>query len=317
MSIPDYQRFMLPLLKLFAGGKEKVSDCLPDLKEMLQISDEEALELLPSGKKTVLSDRAHWARTYLSKAGLLETPKRGYHQLTKLGHKVLSDAPAEINNEFLAQFPSFIEWKQGNPKSKNEGHDAEPQAGSAHSLSTNDFSDKTPEQAMMSASKVLEEALRDELLEILYKLDPFKFEVLIVDLLIAMGFGKGQSKSGLLTPKTNDGGFDGVIHEDTLGLDAVYIQAKRYAPGNKVGSPEVQQFIGSLSGEGATKGVFVTTSDFSENAKEYIKTVQQRVILIGGQRLAKLMIDHEIGVRTRTTYSVKSIDEDYFSQEQA
>lgn len=174
--------------------------------------------------------------------------------------------------------------------------------------------DATPEDAMENASALLDSALRDELLALLQQISPTRFERLILDLLNGMGYGGGRIGSGALTKSTGDSGIDGMISEDALGLDAVYIQAKRYAPENTVGRPHIQQFIGSLTGESATKGVFVTTSDFSREARDYLNKVQQRVVLINGQKLAQLMIQHGVGVRTRTTYIVRSIDEDYFSE---
>ena len=168
---------------------------------------------------------------------------------------------------------------------------------------------------MLAASALIERALRDELLELLYRMDPIRFEKLILDLLQAMGFGKGRIDRGRLTATSGDGGIDGIIHEDALGLDAVFIQAKRYARDIKVGRPDIQRFVGSLTGEGASKGVFVTTSDFSREATQYIDRVQHRLVLINGQRLAQLMIEHEVGVRTRSTYKIRSVDEDYFSGE--
>jgi len=237
MPVPDYQTLMLPVLKLFASGKERVSDCIDDLKLEFDISDEDAAELLPSGRMTRLYSRAHWARTYLGKAGLLTSPKRGYHRITKAGRDVLATNPARIDNQFLEPFGNFAAWQNTPSGEKPNGGDG---------LATAELpGDQTP--------------------------------------------------------------------EDVLGLDAVYIQAKRYAPDNKVGRPDIQRFVGSLTGESATKGVFVTTSSFSREAHAYIERVQQRIVLIDGSKLAQLMIAHEVGVRTRSAYRVKSLDEDYFS----
>ncbi|WP_113911076.1 restriction endonuclease [Roseovarius dicentrarchi] len=305
MAIPDYQSLMLPILRLFADRKTSVSDCVPDLKIAFNISDADAAELLPSGRITRLHSRAHWARTYLGKAGLLTSPRRGFHEITARGRELLATGPATINNAMLAEYGDFAEWKNqptnDTPATSNAGQ-------------TNQIADdQTPEDAIISADRLLNLALSEELITALLQVTPARFEQLILDLLTAMNFGRGTVGSGKLTATGSDGGIDGIINEDALGLDAVYIQAKRYAPDNKVGRPDIQRFVGSLTGESATKGVFVTTSSFSKEACAYIDRVQQRIVLIDGSKLAQLMIAHEVGVRTRSTYHVKSLDEDYFS----
>ncbi len=294
------------MLKLFEGGKENVSDCIDDLKLQFEISDEDAEELLPSGRMTYLTNRAHWARTYMSKAGLLTSKRRGHHVISELGRDFLSKSPEKLNNKILREFPSFAEWK-------DIGSATGP--SSSHATISTDDSDQelTPEDVILNAHGILNNALMDELLAEMRQISPARFEVLILDLLSAMGFGGGKLSNKVLTPIAGDGGIDGIINEDSLGLDAVYIQAKRYAPENKVGRPDIQRFVGSLTGESATKGVFVTTSDFSKEAIRYIDRVQQRIVLINGHRLSELMIEHGIGVRVRSTYEIKSLDEDYFS----
>ncbi|WP_211243692.1 restriction endonuclease [Paracoccus hibiscisoli] len=272
---------MLPVLRLFAEGAPNVAACVPRLQEQYAISDEEASELLPSGRTTVLQSRAHWARTYLSKAGLLESPKRNLHVITEQGRQFLATNPPRIDNQVLSAIPSFTEWIEASRA--GSGDEASGQGDAfvqLHSLPTDDG--QTPEDAMEAASALLSAALRDELLLLLHQLTPARFERLIVDLLSAMGYGGGEAARGMVTKLSGDGGIDGIIHEDSLGLDAVYIQAKRYAAHNKIGRPDIQQFVGSLTGEGATKGVFVTTSDFSREAQEYLNRVQHRVILITG-----------------------------------
>lgn len=303
MPVPDYQTLMLPVLKLFAGGKTSVADCLEDLRKEFGISDEEAAELLPSGRITRLYSRAHWARTYLGKAGLLTSPRRGYHEITDAGLKLLATQPTSIDNSLLARFDEFSDWKNQPSKESSDASERAPAASD----------DQTPEDAMQNASEIINSALRDELIGALMQVSPIRFERLILDLLAAMNFGHGDLLNGRMTPGSGDGGIDGIINEDALGLDAVYIQAKRYAPDNKVGRPDIQRFVGSLTGESATKGVFVTTSSFSREARDYIDRVQQRIVLIDGRKLAQLMIEHGVGVRTRSTYFVKGLDEDYFS----
>lgn len=307
MPVPDYQTLMLPVLRLFAAGKTNISDCLDDLKHEFNISDEEAEELLPSGKMTYLGNRAHWARTYLGKAGLLHSPKRGFHEITDLGRDFLATNPTELNNKVLEQFSAFTEWR-----STQSVTDLDTTPSPSH---TGDKTDQTPEDAIQEASQILNRTLRDDLLTELLRVSPARFEQLILDVLSAMGFGGGKLSNKTLTPISGDGGIDGVINEDALGLDAVYIQAKRYAQENKVGRPDIQRFVGSLTGESATKGVFVTTSDFSREAHEYVQRVQQRIVLINGQRLAQLMIEHDVGVRTQSTVVIKKLDDDYFTSD--
>jgi len=302
MSVPDFQTFMRPVLQLFAEGKTSIKDCIEPLKQRLNISDEDAEETLQSGQ-TALYNRAHWARTYLGKAGLLESPKRGTHVITDLGRAFLKSAPERITISDLRSIDAFSEWQARDVGDGSIGSENLIKAVPAT---------QTPEDLIQSAHREIDSALRDELLIALVQLSPVRFERLILDLLQAMGFGRGNADFKRLTPASNDGGIDGVINEDALGLDAVYVQAKRYAVENKVSRPDIQRFVGSLTGESATKGVFVTTSDFSREAISYVDRIQQRVILINGQRLTQLMIDYDVGVRTRSVVRVKSLDEDYF-----
>lgn len=303
MPVPDYETLMLPVLRLFAEGAKNISECVPRLKDQFGISDEEARELIPSGRITVLQSRAHWARTYLSKAGLLHSPKRNLHVVTDRGLQLLATNPTRIDNKALDVFEDFRAWRKAESVSG--------EVTGSPSLVIDDS--QTPEEAIASAHAMLSAALRDELLALLQDVSPQQFERLILDLLVAMGYGGGDLANGLMTKATGDNGIDGIINEDALGLDAVYIQAKRYAPENKVSRPDIQRFVGSLTGEGANKGVFVTTSDFSREAREYLIRVQHRIVLINGATLAKLMIQHGVGVRARSTYVISSVDEDYFS----
>jgi len=307
MPVPDYETMMLPVLRLFAEGASNVRACLPALKAQFGITDEEADELLPSGTMTYLVNRAHWARTYLSKAGLLSSPRRNQHIVTEKGLRFLATNPARIDNTILAQFEDFQNWVA---KPKTAGPDSDP-GGAIGPISAVDA--RTPEDAMAAAQASLDAALSDDILAILRDISPVRFERLILDLLTKMGYGSGIAENAQMTKTSGDGGIDGIIHEDPLGLDAVYIQAKRYAPEIKVSRPAIQQFIGSLTGLGATKGVFVTTSDFSREARDYLTRVQHHVVPINGADLALLMIRYEVGVRARTTYVIKTVDEDYFA----
>jgi len=317
MTIPDYETLMLPVLKLFAQGARNVAECVPRLKEEFGITDEEVEELLPSGRVTVLQSRAHWARTYLSKAGLLESPRRNQHVITAKGHEVLATGPARIDNAFLDTFEGFRDWRTRatSEPTPSPGRSAGPRdvTGAVPALPRPGPA-QTPEDAMAAAHKVMNAALRDDLLSLMQTMDPIRFERLILDLLAAMGYGGGDLGNGRLTRATGDGGIDGVINEDALGLDAVYIQAKRYEASYKVGRPDLQRFVGSLTGEAATKGVFVTTSDFSRDAVAYVEKVQHRIRLINGQQLAGLMIQHGVGVRARSVYTISTVDEDYISE---
>jgi restriction system protein len=307
MPIPDYETLMLPVLRAFESGAKSVNECLPLLIRDFGISDEEAAELIPSGRVTVLANRAHWARTYMSKAGLLNSPKRNVHQVTDLGRALLAEGLQRIDNSVLSRFDGFGDWRTSSTKSEDASVVPVP------STSVPSVQFATPDEAMSSAFTEIQASLEAELLDRLIVMHPARFERLILDLLKAMGYGAGTFGKHEMTKASGDGGIDGIIHEDALGLDAVYIQAKRYQADTKVGRPAIQQFIGSLTGEGATKGVFVTTSDFSADARGYLAKVQHRVVLIGGTELARLMIRHGVGVRDRVSYVIRSVDEDYFS----
>lgn len=308
MPVPDYETLMLPVLRLFGSGVRNVAECVPYIKTEFSISDEEAQELIPSGRITVLQSRTHWARTYLSKAGLLRSPSRNLHVITDKGRTLLDQNPTRIDNALLAQFDGFAEWVQRSNSGAAEGE----AAGHQVPLPLVDDS-QTPDDAMEAASAILNAALVDELGEALEGITPQRFERLILDLLIAMGYGGGDIENGRMTKASGDGGIDGIINEDALGLDAVYVQAKKYAPANTVGRPDIQRFVGSLTGEGASKGVFVTTSSFSREAREYVSRIQQRVVLIDGGALAQLLVKHGVGVRERAVYVIKDVDRDYFA----
>lgn len=305
MPVPDFQSLLRPTLQLFSEGKTSIKECIGPLKERLSISEEDAEETLQSGQ-TVLYNRAHWARTYLGKAGMLESPKRGTHVITERGRAFLVSAPQNIRVSDLKKFEDFRDWQtqRGDaPTSKSEFIEDYIDEGA-----------QTPEDVIQNAQKEINSALADELLSALYQISPIRFERLILQLLESMGFGRGKAEYKRLTPASGDGGIDGVINEDALGLDAVYIQAKRYARENKVSRPDIQRFVGSLTGESATKGVFVTTSDFSREAVAYIDRIQQRVVLINGKTLAELMIEYDVGVRVRSVVKIKTFDEEYFSE---
>ena len=287
-----------------------MSSVLPAIIAEFSLTSDEVEELIPSGRMTTLQSRAHWARTYLSKAGLLTSPARNRHVITDAGRKLLASGVARIDMKTLEQFADYRNWRALEATSEKDVTVDLAQTSLAQSETV--LSVQTPYERIEHDFNAIERALVDELLSALIVMNPSRFEKLIVDLLLAMGYGGGDRSMGQSIGKSGDGGIDGIINEDKLGLDAVYIQAKRYAPDSKVGRPALQAFVGSLTGEGATKGVFVTTSDFSKEARDYVEKVQHRIIHINGARLARLMIQNEVGVRARKIYTLRSVDEDYF-----
>ncbi len=307
--MPDFQTAMLPVLRAFSNGADNVSGVLPALIAEFSLTPEAVEEMIPSGRITTLQSRAHWARTYLSKAGLLSSPARNRHVITEVGRKLLHSGIDRIDMKTLEQFSDYRNWRA--PEATDDKNGAKTSQGPLAQPETT-LTVQTPDERIEQDFNAIEAALSDEVLSAIVAMDPIKFERLILDLLTKMGYGAGNIANSQMTKTSGDGGIDGIINEDKLGLDAVYIQAKRYAEGSKVGRPALQAFVGSLTGEGATKGVFVTTSDFSKEARDYVEKVQHRIVLINGTRLARLMIQNEVGVRARKTYTLRSVDEDYF-----
>ncbi|PTW61375.1 restriction system protein [Breoghania corrubedonensis] len=308
MPIPDYQTLMLPVLRQAAEGERRVPEVAERIADELGLTMEEREELLPSGRQRILHNRIHWAKFYLGKAGLVASPARGRFIATDEGRALLASSPERIDVDLLMQFASFREFY----KSSNNG--TPTGEATAHAASPRDSS-STPEEQIEAAHKALDAALRGDLIERILQNGPSFFEQLIVDLLVAMGYGGSHRNAAEQLGRTGDGGVDGVINEDRLGLDRVYVQAKRYAGHVTVGRPDVQAFVGSLVGLGATKGVFVTTSTFSAGAQQFVQHLAQRVVLIDGARLASLMIEHGVGVRTHRIIEFKRLDEDFFSEE--
>ncbi|MEH2512322.1 restriction system protein [Nitrobacteraceae bacterium AZCC 1564] len=309
MTIPDYQTLMLPLLKRAAKGEISVPDIREDIADEFSLNSEERELLLKSGTR-VIDNRLHWAKIYLSKAGLIVTPTRGRFIATSEGKSLLNRNPARIDNGALTQYPSFLEFVRGRAGSSLGGNDNSSEGAGVAQVNS------TPEEQIDSAVNALQATLRSDLLQKILKNSPSFFEKLIVDLLVAMGYGGSiQDAATELLGRAGDGGVDGVINEDRLGLDRIYVQAKRYTDG-VVGRPEVQAFVGSLVGLGASKGVFVTTSRFSQQASDFVKNLSQRIILIDGQRLADLMIEYNVGVRVSRSIEFKRVDEDFFSDDE-
>ncbi len=310
MSIPDYQSLMLPVLRLAAEGEKRVADVEERIAIDLGLTQEEREELLPSGRQRVLHNRIHWAKFYMTKAGLLASPARGRFVATEDGRTVLATNPDRIDVKLLLQRPEFREFYRN-----TNGMDADAAEAAKAQTSRPDTNATTPEEQIEAAYQAVLTVLRADLLDRIGQNSPAFFEGLIVDLLVAMGYGGSHKNAAAQLRRSGDGGVDGVVNEDRLGLDRVYVQAKRYAPSNSIGRPDVQAFVGSLVGLGASKGVFVTTSTFSPQARDFVKHLSQRVILIDGQTLGDLMIEHGVGVRVSRAIEFKRVDEDFFVED--
>jgi restriction system protein len=304
MAIPDFQSVMLPLLRVAGDGKEhRLRDLGTAVADDFGLEPEERTRLLPSGRQAILVNRVAWASIYLRRAGLLETVSRGVLRITPAGTSVLETPPAAINIKFLQQFPSFVEFQRASRTGASDDSKAEP----APDVS------RTVEETLEEAHQSIRGVLAQELLDRVQKCRPEFFEHLVVELLVKMGYGGSRKDAGERVGQSGDGGIDGIIKEDRLGLDVIYLQAKRWQ--DSVGRPEVQKFVGALQGQHARKGVFLTTSTFTKDAIEYAARLDSKVVLIDGKRLAELMIDFDLGVSTAATFSLKRIDSDYFDQE--
>lgn len=302
MSIPDYQSCMLPFLQFLADGDEhSLREAEESLADHFKLTPAERAELLPSGQQGIFKNRIGWARTYLKKAGLLESPKRGVFKISIRGVKILASKPSRIDVKYLEQFPEFIEFREISKPGNGAVAESEvitPQA--------------TPEEAIELAHQGLREQLAQELLSRILACSPTFFEQLVVELLVKMGYGGSRRDAGERVGQTGDGGIDGIIKEDRLGLDTIFIQAKRWQ--GSVGRPEIQKFVGALQGQRAKKGVFITTSSYTADAVEYASRIDTKVVLIDGNKLAGLMIDFDVGVSASASYVVKRIDSDYFEE---
>jgi restriction system protein len=299
MSVPSFQQLMLPALQTIGQRYDEISiaGLEDEVVKTLRISPEERNIMLPSGNQRLISNRLNWARSYLSKAGLIELPRRGYCRATERGRKLLAEGVSEIDLGLLGRYPEFVAWRSQTKASEVE---EEPRA------------QESPEELIASSFELLNSDLAREIVERVHSFSPAFFERLIIDLLVRMGYGGGRAGMGRALGRVGDGGVDGVIKEDELGLDVVYVQAKRLDPQNGVPVSEVRDFVGGLEGHRATKGVLVTTSYFPSTAYDFITRVSKRVVLIDGQELANLMIRHRVGVRVKEVYEVRKIDENYF-----
>lgn len=304
--IPDYQSLMLPLLKLVSDRQEhKYRDLIENLAVEFEVSDEERKELLASGNQAIFDNRVGWAKTYLKKAGLLDSPKRATFVITQTGLDTLKKNPNRIDAKYLRQFPAFLEFQNAS-RGEND---------SEEEVVIVETNEQTPEENLDKAYQRIRKSLASELLNKVVELSPTFFERLVVELLVKMGYGGSIKDAGKAIGKSGDEGIDGTIKEDKLGLDIIYIQAKRWKPGNVVGRPELHKFVGALAGQGAKKGIFITTSNFTKEALEYTPKNETKIVLIDGEQLAQLMIDYNLGCTTQQIYELKKIDSDYFGEE--
>lgn len=301
MGVPDFQSLMLPLLRIAADGREhSLAEARDILAAAFKLSDADREELLPSGRQPKFANRVAWAKSYLQQAGLLLSPRRGHFQISDRGRAVLKTSPTRIDIKFLEQYPEFVEFRT--PKGDLQGVvvDATPAQTEP----------ETPEEALEAAHLKMRVGLASELLSRVKTASPQFFEGLVVELLLKMGYGGSRRDAGQAIGRSGDEGIDGVISEDRLGLDVVYLQAKKWD--GTVGRPEIHRFVGALHGKRARKGVFITTGTFSAEATAYVEHIDPKVVLIDGRRLAELMMDFDVGVNTSATYSVKRVDSDYF-----
>ncbi len=304
MAIPDYETLMLPVLQYVSDGKEHpLKEITAFMADSFKLTPEELEQRIPSGQSTYIQNRTGWAKTYLKKAGLLASPKRGLIQITDRGREVLSRKPVRIDGAFLEQFQEFKDFQARSTTQQ----DAEP-------VQTPSIERQTPEETIEQSYMALRSQLADELLEQIKGCSSDFFERLVVDVIVAMGYGGTQRDAARATQRSNDGGIDGIIKQDRLGLDTIHIQAKKWDESRAIHRPEIQKFAGALQGVRARKGIFITTSSFSDGAREYVATIDSKIVLIDGTELAQLMIDHGIGVTPHQTYEIKRLDSDYFNE---
>ncbi|MBN1472841.1 MAG: restriction endonuclease [Syntrophaceae bacterium] len=307
MAVPDYQSVMLPLLRYAAkeGDEISTSEAVDTLAKEMGLTEDDLKEMLPSGIQLTFVNRVGWAATYMKKAGLLEATRRGFYKITDRGKDLLKKQLKAINVKLLKQYPEFLQFQQ--LKGTRGGDPV------VESKRNSDVSMATPSEALESAYENLRAELIDELLNKLKKISPAFFERVVVELLVKMGYGGSRADAGKAIGKSGDGGIDGIIKEDRLGLDVVYIQAKRW-DNNPVGRPDVMQFAGALQAQKANKGIFITTSRFTDDARSYVSQIGSKIVLIDGEQLTNYMIEHDVGVSTVSLYPVKKIDSDYFEE---
>lgn len=305
-TIPKYHELMLPLLELCRDSRDHTTrKVINHLAQQFALTQDQLAEMLPSGQQTVFENRIGWARTYLTKAGLLEKVGRGKFKITARGLEFLNGKPARITSKDLEQFDEFLEFRQ-------RSRDGEQPASTVAAVSEEE--ELTPEESLELGYQKLRRALASEVLDRVKDCTPAFFERLVVELLLKMGYGGSRKDAGEAIGRSGDGGIDGIIKEDRLGLDSVYVQAKRWDD-TVVGRPEIQKFAGALQGHRARKGIFITTSRFSGDARDFVKMIDSKIVLIDGEQLAQLMIDFNVGVAADKVYEIKKIDSDYFAEE--
>jgi restriction system protein len=304
MPIPDYQSLMLPLLRFASDGNDHTArEAVEVLANEFQLTSAERSELLASGQQAIFNNRVGWANSYLKKACVLESPRRGALRITARGQQTLAENPPRIDVRFLERFPEFIAFREA-PRINREA---------AHGLAIPATeTEQTPEEALELAHQSLRLSLAQDILSRILSCSPTFFERLVVELLVKMGYGGSRRDAGERIGQSGDGGIDGIIKEDRLGLDTIFIQAKRWQ--GSVGRPEIQKFVGALQGQRAKKGVFITTSSYTADAIDYASRIDTKVVLIDGRLLANLMIDFDVGVSISASYIVKRIDSDYFEE---
>lgn len=307
--IPDYQSLMRPVLACAAAGETKIGDAVEQLADKLGLTPDERAQLLPSGKQTMFANRVHWAKTYLVKAGLAEGTRRGYYRITPRGQAALADTAATINNAYLDQFREFQDFKVKVNEADGTTAAAPAQVSAPFSAQVGA---ETPDEALRKAHAAITGALAADLLDRVRQATPAFFERLIVELLLAMGYGGTSEEAGRALGQSGDDGVDGVIDQDPLGVDQIFVQAKRYAEGNNIGAGAIRDFYGALSLKKAHKGIFVTTSAFSQPAIDTARGLGSRIVLIDGLQLSRLMIRYNVGCRDEDVLHLKKVDEDFF-----
>jgi restriction system protein len=302
MTIPDFQSLMLPTLKLSGDQREhSLRETIETLAQQFGLTEQERTELLPSGRQSRFDNRVGWALTHMRKAGLLSKSERGKFVITARGLAVLKNPPTLIDIKFLKQYDEFVQFRTR--REKDEIHDDVLDEGT-----------QTPEEAMDSAYQSLRQALSSEILTTIKKCTPAFFEKLVVDVLVKMGYGGTRQDAGRAIGKSGDEGIDGIINEDRLGLDVIYIQAKKWEKDNQIGRPEIQKFAGALQGQRAKKGIFITTSSFTKEAQDFASRIESKIILIDGVTFSQLMIDYNVGLNLVASYELKRLDSDYFEE---
>lgn len=309
MSIPTYEELMLPLLQEYAAASAPLSikELIPIMAAKVGLSDDDLAERLPSGRQGLFHNRLHWAKTYMARAGLITSPSRGLAVITERGRSILAENPSNIDGDTLARFEEFASWRDGTIDGTGE-----PKSIISAPSVAPEVTHKTPEERIEDARRDLERGLKAELLDRVRTMTPAEFEELIVQLLLKMGYGQGAEEMAQALGGTGDQGIDGVVHQDPLGLDRVYIQAKRYAEGNTVGSREIRDFNGALDLVRAPKGLFVTASSFTKDARTQAQNATRQIVLVDGEELTSMMIRYKIGTRVLATVDIQTIDEGFF-----